>query len=304
MKIRIENFGPVAAFEFDSSKSMHLIVGSNNVGKSYALTAYYFAVKALLDFAASIPRYMYQHDFIEEDSLFDKKLIDELHGKLKDKKSTNIDASKVFIDTASVFLKITLAEIFTGKLRSSFYEFETIANQFSRSDSTKIIFDLRPFKFTLKGDLDEFKVTDVDFDAKIIIRTIKQNRAAVMRGKEFVIYRNENEKNEDVLNKIRRLAIQHATAYIIVALEEVADINYLPASRSGLYQALSAFSLIIAELSKNRSFITSKIELPGISGQLSDYFIKLAGISEENRSHDPSFESLAREIESTVLRKV
>ena len=60
---------------------------------------------------------------------------------------------------------------------------------------------------------------------------------------------------------------------------EISHVYFLPASRSGIYSGMSAFGTIVAELSKSRSALTSKIELPGISEPISDYFIELSNIS-------------------------
>ncbi|WP_180818266.1 hypothetical protein, partial [Vibrio parahaemolyticus] len=74
------------------------------------------------------------------------------------------------------------------------------------------------------------------------------------------------------------------------------SVHYLPASRSGLYQALSAFGQIIAELSKNRSFLSKKIELPGISEPVSDYFIRLSDIRVQKKSfEDKEINKIAKE---------
>ena len=52
---------------------------------------------------------------------------------------------------------------------------------------------------------------------------------------------------------------------------------------------MNAFGAIVAELSKNRTYFTKKIEFPGISEPISDYFISLSniksGINEELRSY-------------------
>lgn len=40
---------------------------------------------------------------------------------------------------------------------------------------------------------------------------------------------------------------------------DISHIHYLPASRSGLYQALSAFSQIFAELSRSRGFLKKRL---------------------------------------------
>ena len=41
---------------------------------------------------------------------------------------------------------------------------------------------------------------------------------------------------------------------------------------------MGAFSSIVAELSKNKAMLTRKIELPGISEPISDYFLMLSNI--------------------------
>jgi predicted ATPase len=83
----------------------------------------------------------------------------------------------------------------------------------------------------------------------------------------------------------------------------ISGVYYLPASRSGLYQALSAFGQIIAELSKNRSFLTKKIELPGISEPVSDYFLKLSDIRVKKRSfEDKDINQIAIKIEEKILK--
>ena len=65
--------------------------------------------------------------------------------------------------------------------------------------------------------------------------------------------------------------------------KEIGNLYFLPASRSGLYQALNAFTPILAELTQNRFFLQSKnIELPSLTEPLSDYFIDLSTINEKH----------------------
>ena len=114
-------------------------------------------------------------------------------------------------------------------------------------------------------------------------------------------------KSEDPLvciKEIRMASIAQAFAAITVPAAEITDIYYLPASRSGLYQALSSFGPIIAELSKKRTFLSSKIELPGISWQLSEYYLKLTEINEKKYTYDPEcfHEKIAKKIEKDVLK--
>jgi len=80
---------------------------------------------------------------------------------------------------------------------------------------------------------------------------------------------------------------------------DVQNIYFLPASRSGLYNALSAFSAIIAELSQSRSFLRSRIELPSIAEPLSDYFLNLSSI--RNNPKLDHFSEFAQDIENNIL---
>jgi len=74
----------------------------------------------------------------------------------------------------------------------------------------------------------------------------------------------------------------------------------LPASRSGLYRALNAFSQILVELAMKRSFISEKIILPSISEQDSDYFAKINEIN--IKRVNKSFDSIAENIEEKLLK--
>ena len=80
---------------------------------------------------------------------------------------------------------------------------------------------------------------------------------------------------------------------------DIGDVYFLPASRSGLYRALNAFSQILAELSKKRSFVHQKIVLPSISEQDSDYFSFINDINIKRINKD--FDYVAKKIENNLL---
>ena len=81
--------------------------------------------------------------------------------------------------------------------------------------------------------------------------------------------------------------------------KKYSGVYFLPASRSGIYSGMSAFSSIVAELSKSRSYITKKIELPGISEPISDYFITLSNIQPEPNNGLAGFYT---DIENNILK--
>ncbi|WP_062153640.1 AAA family ATPase [Beggiatoa leptomitoformis] len=83
-------------------------------------------------------------------------------------------------------------------------------------------------------------------------------------------------------------------------LDSINDVYYLPASRSGLYQALNAFGAIFAELAKNRSFTSKPISIPAISEPVADYFLHLSNITSRKSNHD--LQSYIEEIEKEILQ--
>lgn len=97
---------------------------------------------------------------------------------------------------------------------------------------------------------------------------------------------------------------QVQTHIIFTILNQVGQVYFMPASRTGIYSGMSAFGSIVAELSKRRSDITSTIELPGISEPISDYFISLSNIS-NNDKFDKDIDNVIKaccdKIEGSIL---
>jgi len=79
------------------------------------------------------------------------------------------------------------------------------------------------------------------------------------------------------------------------------DVYYFPASRMGIYQGLSSFSSIFAELSKNRGSIKKSFEIPSFPEPVSDYFLALSSIRKGVTAPDNPIVLLAQEIEQTIL---
>jgi len=77
---------------------------------------------------------------------------------------------------------------------------------------------------------------------------------------------------------------------------------FFPASRTGLYQGLNAFSQIMVELSKSRRFVTKKFELPSISEPVSDYFLGLSNIQPRKPKKNHAISNIVNEIEQTIIK--
>ncbi len=83
--------------------------------------------------------------------------------------------------------------------------------------------------------------------------------------------------------------------------EQISNVYFLPASRSGIYNAMSSFGQIFAELSKIRHLLTKKIEIPSLSEPIADYFIQLTEINGRN-NNNVDIINLSQKIESEILK--
>ena len=301
MKVKIENFGPVKEFTFDTSKKFNLIVGDNNVGKSYVLNIFYFVVKTFLEMAPLNFRF-YMYEEFEPDDESDLEILNEIEVITNQiKKSGSYDITKLWNLYTKNALQKTYTEIFAKKIKSSYLEQSSIVNSFASSEEAKITITLENMTLTIAGDIDNFKVVDASLRDNVVLQLSKQNRTPKVIKNTFKIYAIPTKDPDDIFENVRHKCFVAVANEILEATTGVLDIDYLPASRSGLYQALSAFGQIIAELSKSRSFLSNKIELPGISGQLSDYFIKLTNIATKGQAVE-DFDAIAKSIENNILK--
>lgn len=302
MKVDVENFGPVKKFSFDTEKNFHLIVGDNNVGKSYALSAYYAVLKALSEVLVSVgPPFAFQPYIV--DSMRNKKEEGRIvFDDIEPHPEVEVNVTSFYLAFMKEFLQITFANKFSDYIKGTYSEMKSVSNKYSKEE-VKITIRLENVKFSLQGDVEGFLVKDISVPYSVLLRPAKQSRGSMSKSGQLIVYKNKLKQDE-------------GDAYYIVSLEcaskilreltsfsrDVSEVHYLPASRSGLYQALSAFSQIIAELSKSRSFLSKKIELPGISQQLSDYFINLSNITNRKQGADSDIEEIASKVEKQVLK--
>ena len=234
MKIILENFGIIKKFEFNTDDNFTFIIGKNNTGKSYAITAVYLIIK-------NLPYLM--EDFDKMSFITDKK-------------------GKEFTEH---IIQISLADksIFIEHLNESF------------KNSFDSIISL------------ENKLSDSNFKIKIIINKIK----FTIEIKENLYFSNVNTGDlEEIL-----------FSDISLELKNLSNIYYLPASRSGLYQAMSSFGQIFAELSQKRSNITKNIAIPTMSEPVSDYYINLVSIKEDKDIKNKEIDKIASGIENNIL---
>jgi len=315
MKIEIKNLGPIANFDFDLSKDYNIIFGQNNIGKSYAITAIYLILKNLTRLRLNpieLDYYYLRRNYRSFDyemmsasgSRVILSQIDQIEEKLIDKiKSFEGEELDITTDVEKMF-KTILNQILVQELeksfKNSFSSIENLSNKYcDERFSIKLIF--QDFEFSLTSKDNELLIEALKINTNIYLRKIHTNRRVNISKEKITVYFNIKAKDDRNRN-LSLIDVLFGKLYNDVRKEitEVANkIYFLPASRSGLYQALSTFSAVIAELSKSRSFLSTKIELPNISEPVSDYFLYLANISNRKTK---DYNEIIKQIEREVLK--
>jgi len=250
MRITIENFGPVKHFEFDTEKDLFLIFGKNSVGKSYAISLVYLLLKEFKrpSKTATFDAYWFLKGDIEEEA--------ETHSKKEPAARINTHLVKFF--NASFISNLN------SSLINSFIQIDNLQNQLT-DDKLKITLAFPKAGATL-------------------IMGLKTGMSPM------VIEISDCQFQQRMLDNIDKMAIDYAAIFVKITSEfyselpDISEVYYLPASRSGLYQGLAAFSPIIAELSKSRNLISKPITLPAISEPVADYFLRLSEIDSQKHS--------------------
>jgi predicted ATP-dependent endonuclease of OLD family len=302
MKVKIENFGPVKEFEFDTDTPLQLIVGTNNIGKSYALTAYYIAITSLLECRLGMAEIFSELGFFEDVIKFDKTFEKKFLSELGNNRDAKIEATSYFEKVAKEVLEYSLVDVFNDKIISSYSDYDSIINQAHPERPCRITINIQAATLSLKnhGGSDGFKIEKFKYQNKVY--SIKESHKDAKPSKVLEIPRKTADLNR-AIDQLRHHSVAYALGSVLIPTSVIQGIYYLPASRSGLYQALSSFGAIIAELSKKRSLFRSKIELPGISAQLSDYYIKLTEINTKaTKSANTFFDDITEKIEKEILQ--
>ncbi|ASF46897.1 AAA family ATPase [Methylovulum psychrotolerans] len=271
MRITIENFGPVKHFEFDTEKDLFLIFGKNSVGKSYAISLVYLLLKEFKE-----PRSG------ESDALL---LV------IRDVKALGLDkeipSKKELATNINAHLVAFFNESFVGSLNRS------LVNSFNQINN-------------LQSQLtdDKLKIT-LGFPRLRVELIMGLKTSAVPMVMEISSCQFQQHCIDNNINKL----VENGHGYLMVftnmaasfynELPDISEVYYLPASRSGLYQGLAAFSPIIAELSKFRNLISKPINLPAISEPVADYFLRLSEIDSQKHS---GLDAYTDTIENTILQ--
>lgn len=290
MNIKINNFGPIKKYCFDLNKDFHLIFGQNNIGKSYAITIVYLVIKSIL----SYEDFVYQPVMRRRSAGF---LVMETDANIQD----NSNITEIVLKSLKKILNDSIISSLDNSLVATFDSLDNLQNQFTQE---KLCIKLETEMITIEISVvdQHIEILQIKINANVVVRTIKQNRDFKVTGKNIVVYRIKGSSSSFQTHS-SKLVMSLFSDFIGEVTNKVKSVHYLPASRSGLYQALSAFGQIIAELSKSRAFLTKKIELPGISEPLSDYFLKLSEINIGKKGIGQNkLDLIAKKIESEILK--
>ena len=295
MEIEIKNFGPIDNLKFDLNKDLHLIYGQNAIGKSYATYCLYCLIKNIKNKAIS-----YRHTYFEKSE--NNSVEKFIRTKVKTlKTNTTIDCTKEFSKLIDNELNEVILKGLQNSLFNTFSSLKNLKNRYSNKNYELIISISKSEKLTIfsnnEGALD-LKYVDNLQKVEIIQKSTKSTKFSFYANGVKVF----GKPTEDEFCKEFAWFTLSSVNQILRKLDfNIQDIYYLPASRSGLYQALNAFTPIIAELTKNRFFMQNKsIELPSLSEPLADYFIDLSTV--DKKHVNKKFESVIKLLENNILR--
>lgn len=303
MKINIKNFGPIQEFETTLNSDLTLIVGKNNIGKSYAISVVYLILKNFSN--RRFRNSFYLHEVLFKNSEKDEKKYNEKIIDLQNKlnKNGSVDIGDFFSEYVSDFLRNIVGEEIKNSMNGTFGDLSLL----ERSNAEKPFFSIEnnniEFSFNIiSGELTNYRV---NFEEKIILKKAKRNLQDKFNADgSKTLYFNDRIYSEErsLKDYLEMRSLRMAIAFTNSISKVISDVHYLPASRSGLYQSLTAFGQIIAELAKRRTFVSSKIELPSISEPLTDYFLKITEIKSKKNS-DNEYNQIAEKIERYSSRK-
>lgn len=272
MKIVIERFGPIKRFEYNLEKDMIVTYGDNNIGKSYAMQIVYLVLKTFISNSYITPR-MYRQIYFYPQGMENSKSKERVENLLTlfiQSDDDVLDITQYIIDEVNTLITMTYMDEFMNSCRNTFGNLE---KTLEKDPQIEIEYKEYKFDFDLKGN----KVT-----GHINMKPVRLKKTT----SDF--HKSRNSKNHldiyvvEKMDSPESIIFEQIQKNFILFVRRISadfeNVYFLPASRSGIYAGMNAFGSIVAELSKNRARFTKKIEFPGISEPISDYFIALSSI--------------------------
>jgi predicted ATPase len=291
MQLHLKNIGPIDTIDINVDSDLTFIYGKNNIGKSYAITVLYLVLKNIAFNSPMANRYFYPFSRIRFN---DNNLIKNIKVNLENSIEFNITDN--ITDYFSNFLTTVFLSDFENSLHNSFGDISTLKNKLSNG------------QFYLGIEFDNYIIHISEENNRLLLkydgkgktylcRKVQQHRYPKEEQDHVILYYTHDAQ---FIEDIQRYFNNMYRISVLSILTKINSIYFLPASRSGLYRALNAFSQILAELAKKRNFLSEKIILPSISEQDSDYFSKINEIN--MRRKNQKFDTIAEKIEEKLLK--
>ena len=281
MIIELHNFGPIERFTFDTEKQMYFIFGENNLGKSYAISAVYLILKNW----KKAKELRYSFDVSEWNYSEIKKKISLLESEV------NLDDE--FKSITKQFLYQYFIENLENSFSNSFSSIGDLFNKYSRKGFVIKIED-KNVLFTLIQKNNKLEQKDLVFKSKINLIQDEDYPQSYFTEGTGVFFQLEEDKSFHV-------GFFGIILDYILFKNKKTDFYFLPASRSGIYNGLSAFSAIIVQLTQLRNQIPNyKFEIPTLSEPNSDYFLNISTIN--GKGYSTPFSEFAKKIEDKIIK--
>ena len=323
MNVIIENLGPIRRVEFDLSKDLNVIFGRNNIGKSYAITVLYILLKHLLAGFENGPGHFLRrinyrgigYGFNSTPKAADE-LLSPIENAVKEARAAFRRDNNLLEHELSDPLAEILKDLFTSalldQLNTSFNNsFQSVNQLINKLSKEPLLIRIETAQFALNFSVQDTEIVlnSVKLKHPVFVKKIKTNRTPITSDKRTTLYfksssgkeAKDGRANTDDLNAVSSTVDMLVREFGRELNTITHAIYFLPASRSGLYQALSTFGAVVAELSKSRHFVTSNFSLPSISEPVADYFLRLSNLTIDTNSLGGDVYNIAQQIEAEIL---
>ena len=297
MKIIIERFGPIDKFEYDLDKDLIVTYGNNNIGKSYAMQVVYLLLKTFIGNNILITAPRYNQIYLYPRHIGIPLQINKIENMVKNFKESNqqiTDITNDLVKEINDLISVVFMPEFVNSCKNTFGNLEKMLE---KNPHIKIFHNEHRFDIDLKANTIEVTINIKPVHLK---KTISDFHKSRNYSSHLDIYVVDNIEDIDKpVNLIIKEISDNFMHYISTLSNNFKNVYFLPASRSGIYAGMNAFGSIVAELSRNRAFFTRKIEFPGISEPISDYFIALSNIKIKTNEN---LKKIYSEIEDNILK--
>lgn len=291
MQIKILNFGPIKHFDGDLSRDITVIYGKNNTGKSYAMSVVYLLLKHLLNL-----------DIMRIGEFINRTVTDETYERIKALSSLGPECD-ITGEVNEMFSRVIQAAI-TGNLENSFKNtFGPLNNLKNPKTRHPPIIELNILGAIIQLSIDyKIRVKHFSLGKSVFFRHLpKDTNRRNLKGQDtsysFYRYYDKDSLFDDFHTCIREMI----GSLFERIQDEIEEMYFLPALRSGLYTNLASFISIFTKLSQKRYHMRQKIELPVKSELIVDYVLRLSEIK-GNTTKDKIFYDIARYLEKEILK--